>query len=129
MKMFILESTLKDSYPEHLKKDLGWGNGYVVISKESPLYNKDEGFFHHHLDVIGGVTYYTYIKEIHLEEYSAFSSSLEPHDIESLILGFDTVHYVCSASIHTKEWVENHTKEMLYQLLDLEKKVRDGEIH
>jgi hypothetical protein len=81
--------------------ETGWGNGYVAVPKEHPLYGKD--YNNIDIDAHGGLTY--------ASDYSDWM----PKEVEGMwIIGFDCAHYGDDLETCPKEFVEAET-ERLYQ--------------
>ena len=77
----------------------GWGNGYVALPKEHPLYEMDCGEIHdkYDINIHGGLTY----------------SRMEE---DKWVIGFDTVHYADNKTNWPKESVEAETKRLKEQV-------------
>ena len=82
----------------------GWGNGYVVIGKEHPLFGEQyaDDIYPH-----GGVTY---SQEIHNIEVGG---TMVKH---GWIFGFDTAHANDTLANCPKEYVIDETKKFAKQL-------------
>jgi hypothetical protein len=93
----------------------GWGNGYVCVPKEHPLYGidySDERVYS--LDVHGGVTFSEEVTEEDLERLS-----LPVQTLDMWCFGFDTAHYGDTPVKWTKEAVELETLSLKEQLEEL----------
>jgi len=88
----------------------GWGNGYVFLTDNHPLYGipyndiqlSDTGA------VPGGVTYSQWANELGVNEWDLPSGKY-------WVVGFDTAHSF-SSSNHNQSWVYNHTLNLLIDL-------------
>lgn len=80
----------------------GWGNGYVGVTKESPLYGLDYSKIDENIDVHGGLT------------YSGKQGNF-------WLFGFDTLH-IYSRSMN-KDKVKKEAFYLYYQIVGLEQKL------
>lgn len=87
----------------------GWGNGYVCIPKSSKLYGVD--YTNIDVDVHGGLTLSCESEEI--QNWEELPKQCKKN---YWIVGFDCAHYGDTQANRPKEWVEQHTKELLNQL-------------
>jgi hypothetical protein len=115
MKYFIQELThLKDSGVE-----CGWGNGYVVIPPEHPLYNVQcENM---DVEVHGGLTLSKKITNGTLELFPA----LDVSDLGCWLVGFDTAHYGDDGYKWSMEAVQMETERLVLQLENYTKKLTE----
>lgn len=110
LKSFIKQNT----WSERSIVDVGWGNGYVILPREHPLYKKDYDEIHQlypELEVHRGLTFSDFVDEIWLAnvEYD--------FDIESSwVVGFDTCHLEDTFEKWSKEKVEEETEKLRIQL-------------
>lgn len=82
MKTFVIEITWLNGTTH------GWGNGYVVIPKGHPCYEKQYDTIHSDydwLEVHGGLTFSDYGKN--------FKGRPKGVSADDWIIGFDTAHY------------------------------------
>lgn len=92
--------------------DTGWGNGYVIIPKEHPLYKVDYNELYDTIDVHGGLTFSRFVE-----------AGQQPWDLskKSWVIGFDTDHYGDTLENCPKEYVIDEIKNMIEQLKKLDK--------
>lgn len=105
MKTLVLEN-------KHLDRslmDFGWGNGYVIIPKEHRLHGLDYDDID--VDIHGGLTFSKLVDEKMTSKFN-----LEPSDIGSWCIGFDTCHYEDSLLEWTKERVEEEVEKLRLQI-------------
>lgn len=101
----------------------GWGNGYVLLPPNHPLYGKN----YDDIDISahGGLTFSDYFKD------TRFLKWIENREIDGdvtkenfknfnnyWIIGFDTNHYDDNLHICTKKYVMDETESILEQCLD-----------
>ena len=89
----------------------GWGNGYVVLSKEHPL----NGVYYDDIDVSvhGGLTFSEYGKNINSDKYFTKPDFIKDDD---WIVGFDTCHWGDNKDNWTEEAVLAETIRLKEQL-------------
>lgn len=121
MKTFILENIHKEEVrkqfemlgvtPRNSKRTFlgGWGNGYVILDKEHPLYGKHymeiEG-----ISVHGGLTFSNYISESMIKSWDI------PEEYKGMyMIGFDTFHAGDTEEYWTKERVQEEADNLLEQ--------------
>ena len=104
---------VKNDFPEYIgtykMSPRGWGNGYVAINPNHPLFGKDyeDGL---ELDVHGGITYADYGKNL-------VGSVPELIGYENWwVLGFDTNHFSDTPERWPKERVIEEAKSLLEQI-------------
>jgi len=113
MKTLIIENTWSQSSPSKR----GWGNGYVVIPKDSSLHGKDCDELNPYISVHGGLTC---SKLIDSELIKAWGGEL-PQEIEGdWIVGFATANTGDNPEIWNKEAVQEETENLKVQLEMLE---------
>ena len=123
---FIIENHMRKILDEHklrVPMDFGWGNGYVLLPYNHPLYGKDYNDLE--LYAHGGLTFSEYfnvqrflewIKDLKIdgdvtrENYEKFNNYW--------IIGFDTNHSGDNLKICPKSYVANEAYELLEQCLD-----------
>jgi hypothetical protein len=93
------------------KMEFGWGNGYVVISKEHPLYGKTHDELNEFLDIHGGITFSDYAKGI---------IKRKGINDDDWVIGFDTCHYDDTLENWPKEKVKEETKKLKKQIKNYE---------
>lgn len=67
-----------------MEGEMGWGNGYVAISSNHPMYGKS--YEECYLEIHGGLTYSNYAKNLNIPKKYNIPDSF-------WVLGFDTAHY------------------------------------
>ncbi len=113
MKVFVKKSHLK----RHLFKDteldldFGWGNGYVLIPKEHPAYEKHYDELNNTIEIHGGLTFSQLVDE-ELRKYW----KLKKEDEGCWLVGFDTAHYRDSLKNWPKKKVLLEAYNLLHQL-------------
>jgi hypothetical protein len=89
--------------------DFGWGNGYVIIPEDHPMYGVH--YDEIPVDVHGGLTFSESVKDMDIENWP---------QIEGIkggwVVGFDTCHYGDTESRWTKERVQKETDRLGKQL-------------
>ena len=85
----------------------GWGNGYVAIPPMHPAYKMDYDTIMFDVKVHGGLTYAQFGDGINAPRYW-------------WVFGFDTSHFGDDISTWPKERVIEETKELFWQLLEIE---------
>jgi hypothetical protein len=109
MKTHILENThMKRNYPDGFTFDFGWGNGYVLLDKEHPWYEKHYDDID--VEVHGGLTFSEKINEQMIDNFK-----LSPEDIGKWMIGFDTCHYQDTLKRWPKEKVQEEANRLLEQ--------------
>lgn len=98
-------------------KDKGWGNGYVAVPKEHPLYGVDyNDVDSDKITIHGGLTY----SKNHIpEDVEAFTELLDniPDTLTKFwVLGFDTMHYMDNQQNCNKGYVIQQTLLLKQQL-------------
>lgn len=90
----------------------GWGNGYVCLPPEHPCYGVDyfEIMDKYEIDVNGGLTFAHSSKDICWPEVP---------EGDWWIIGFDTSHAWDTAEMWPKSAVEDHTRLLAAQFLNL----------
>ena len=125
----ILEGYSNKIIAPEFKFDFGYGNGYVLIPKGHPFYNKNcddiEFISDYGLNVHGGITFCEYFDsdnflelikdrefcgDVNLENYKKFD--------RYWIIGFDTNHYGDNKNNCSKEYVIKETEYLLDKCLD-----------
>jgi hypothetical protein len=116
MKWYLLENEDKRKYlSSRVTQDIliekGWGNGYVAVPPTHPLHlgniTQEKISLVQNLDVNGGITYNDYGDGIHAPK-------------DWWVFGFDTAHFGDTIEKWPKEAVEDETKRLFCQLLDIE---------
>jgi len=94
--------------------ETGWGNGYVLIPKDHPLYGM--GYSNIEVDCLddfvyihGGITFSSIVDEDLLKSYSDY---LNEGDIGKHMIGFDTAHAGDNAQKHDYEFVKQETQRL-----------------
>jgi len=109
MMWYVLENQhWKDSFAEQVIKR-GWGNGYVAVTPSHCLYGKGENSYSisSKIKVHGGLTYSQH-----------GDGDYAPKDW--WVFGFDTSHFGDNLQRWSKEDVEEETKKLFWQLLEVE---------
>lgn len=112
-KYFIKETTFFLHGMDH-----GWGNGYVCVYKDHPIFEKgyDELY---HLDCHGGLTF-----SIHGSEIKDWPECPGGRGTRNWwIIGFDCNHYGDDQYSCSKEYVENQAINLLEQVKNYEIKM------
>jgi len=110
MKTFVKEIF---KFPRY-RMDFGWGNGYIIIPKGHPLYNKTCSEINDlipTLKVHGGLTSARSVNSIDCKELPKGSKG-------GWIIGFHTAHYGDSLTKWSKEAVIKETEELKKQLIE-----------
>ena len=94
----------------------GWGNGYVLIPKDSILYGVDYDTLNTTVDVHGRLTY---AEHVHEDDYKHFPG-LTKEDVGKWMVGFDTNHYMDTLEKWPKERVQEEADKLLKQLQEYE---------
>lgn len=89
----------------------GWGNGYVAIPPNHPLYHKSDRFLKELVDVSGGLTF---------DGLAGILINGKPDNVPNdyRVIGFDTMHYDSDAYTHDELFVRIETKRLRKQLED-----------
>src|ERR1043165_3488178 len=114
MKSFVIEARWRGAIKS------GWGNGYVVIPKDHPLYGKDYDAVD--LDVHGGITFAEKVNEHLLENWGQHpecEGKLTREDIGKWVFGFDTAHYGDDLETWPYERVLEETSKLYSQLNEM----------
>jgi hypothetical protein len=113
---YVLESEDKRKYmisttTENIFIEKGWGNGYVAVPPTHPLHlgniTQEKISLVQSLDVNGDITYNDYGDGVHAPK-------------DWWVFGFDTAHFGDTIEKWPKEAVEDETKRLFCQLLDIE---------
>ena len=96
----------------------GWGNGYVLIPKDSILYGVDYDTLNTTIDVHAGLTYAQSVQE---EDHMHFTG-ITKEDIGKWMVGFDTAHSMDTLKNWPKERVQEEADKLLKQLQEYEKR-------
>lgn len=91
------------------KFDMGWGNGYVILDNDHPLYGKS--YDEINIPIHGGLTYAGPVGPRHLE----LCDELFESDLGKWMIGFDTAH--CDDSL--ENCPEEYVRAEAQRLLDL----------
>lgn len=94
--------------------DFGWGNGYVLIPKDSPLHGKHYDSIN--VDVHYGLTFSDLVDEKFVEKWPELSND----DLGCWMVGFDTAHYGDSLERWPKEFVQEEADRLMQNLKELE---------
>ena len=100
----------------------GWGNGYVLISEEHPLYGKGYDEIHElmpELSVHGGLTFADDSERLK-ENWTELAKELHGDNKKYWIVGFDTVHYGDNLINCSREYVLKETENLAKQLENYE---------
>ena len=93
----------------------GWGNGYLAIPKEHPLWGVHYDVINEsrHMEAHGGWTFCQFYHKIKTKSNNFINdeSSLKINN-DDWIIGFDTAHYEDNLSNWPKEEVFNHALEL-----------------
>lgn len=96
----------------------GWGNGYVAIPKEHPLYGKDYMHPDVNLDAHGGITFSDFANSLDLNELPELQVITD--DIKDYwVFGFDTLHAGDDEENCNEEYVKLQTLLLKLQLEQL----------
>lgn len=89
----------------------GWGNGYIVIPQDHPLYCLDYDSID--VDVHGGLTYAALVTR---EMLHSGWAQLDEGDLDCWMIGFDTAHYNDNATTWPMERVQQELDSLLRQV-------------
>jgi len=96
--------------------DFGWGNGYVIIPENHPMY----GVTDIPVNVNGGLTFAENFEVLNRENWLDM-----PEDVTSgWVVGFDTAHSCDTLEKWPKESVESETYRLKTQLEEMITKVK-----
>ncbi len=109
MKTFLRENTWLKDYGRIFSH--GWGNGYVLIPKDNPLHGKH--YYDINVNVHGGLTFSELVDEDMIEIWG-----LDPEDLGSWCVGFDTAHLADNPLTWTKESVMKETEFLRDSLIN-----------
>ena len=91
MRWFVVESHLRTmKTPFNHLNDMGWGNGYVIMSKEHPWHGVSYDNLNDIVYAHGGLTYSETLTKEHTQSWL----DLSPADIGKHMIGFDTSHFM-----------------------------------
>jgi hypothetical protein len=99
----------------------GWGNGYVLISEDHPLYGMDNmsldtgDDLDSFLNVYGGVTFNKVVDDHIINNFAP--ESLDEQDKGYYIIGFDTAHSGDNPNDQDYEYVKDQTQRLHDQLV------------
>lgn len=102
---------IPEEFRNRLGFEIGWGNGYVIVPKEHPLFGKSYYELSEHVSVHGGLTFGQIINDKIVELFN-----LDKDDLGSFLYGFDTAHYEDNLLKWPKELVEKETQDLANQL-------------
>jgi hypothetical protein len=91
----------------------GWGNGYVVIPPDHPLWGKSYDELNEHIDIHGGLTYASFVF-MNGHWWEEIPHTVNP---EGWVVGFDTNHYEDTLELWPKEAVILETSRLMGQLM------------
>jgi hypothetical protein len=91
--------------------DFGWGNGYVLIPKDTRFHGKHYDDID--VDVHGGLTFSVLVDAKMVEDWE-----LDEEDEGKWCVGFDTSHYGDNLFKWSKEKVQEETEKLKKQLLN-----------
>jgi hypothetical protein len=111
MKTFTRKNTWLNN-TEH-----GWGNGYVLIDKDHPLYGKYDDEIN--VYVHGGITW---SKEVDNEMIEMWN--LDQEDLGKWCIGFDTAHFGDTIEKWPEEAVIAETERLKNNLIDRASKAK-----
>lgn len=95
----------------------GWGCGYVVIPRNSPLYGVNYFELDNHVDVHGGLTFGQQVEYLKDRNWSF------PEEItQGWVVGFDSGHHQDTIQTWPKERVEMETQNLREQLEELSRR-------
>lgn len=106
--------------PKEFLIEHGWGNGYLAISKNHPLYGMDYNDIPY-FDVNGGLTYANMITSMYNHHPEVMEKYKIPKDL--WVIGFDTNHYGDNMS----RWPDEQS--VLNETLRLQKQIDEYYIH
>lgn len=112
--MDIRSCAVENTWLDRRVTEVGWGNGYVLIPPEHPLFGL--GYDHpaiYALSVHGGITYAECLTVSHFLITKGYVSE---NYLGYWVLGFDTAHYGDYLGNWTKEAVEKETAKLEAQL-------------
>lgn len=118
-KQFIVENTwLSRDHTDH-----GYGNGYVVLPKDHPLWGcsndmDGEDFIDDHVNVHGGITLAKEVSQNNIDHMS----DLDKDDLGKWVIGFDTAHTGDNLDEHGYDYVVEETQRLHDQLVKLDNK-------
>lgn len=92
----------------------GWGNGYVIIPKSHPFYEKSYDELNDIIDVHGGLTYSSYVN---IRSKKIYVPELTNEDLGCWMIGFDTAHWNDTLHSCPKEYVILETLNLKMQVL------------
>jgi hypothetical protein len=119
---FIVENTwLKKDLPKSMLNslafDVGWGNGYVIVPKEHPIYKIH--YDNINVDINGGLTFSRLVEDLIKSNWKGFDNITIPEELKNgWIVGFDTAHYGDTLERWSKEAVEAETERLKEQLIN-----------
>ena len=121
MNIFAVTFKHKDAFNN---ENNGWGNGYVLIPEGNKLFGMffDDINKQYSINVHGGLTFSKLLTERHRELLgeNAIDGNLIPNDIAFWMIGFDTCHIFDNKSNWSRDDVENETRELLKQVLEIQ---------
>ena len=94
--------------------DHGWGNGYVIIFKDHPMYGKHYNDFNQNIYVHGGLTFSSHISE--MENFTGYS---DEEIKDGWVIGFDTAHLHDNIYNWPKREVLKETERLRKQIIEL----------
>lgn len=118
----LIESPLRVRLPGFGKFDFGWGNGYVLLPYNHPLYGVDYDSIA--VDVHGGLTFSEYFDVDRFHEWienREIGGDITRENYEKFnnywMIGFDTAHSGDGLDTCSKDYVMNETNNLLEQCL------------
>lgn len=98
---------IKTTHLNREYSDFGWGNGYVIVPKGHPLYEKD--YFDIDVKCHHGLTY---------SNYSEFMSKHLYNCPDGWMIGFDTAHYQDTLDKWPMTAVLDHAYDLADQVIN-----------
>lgn len=115
----------RKSFLDHIGESrIGWGNGYVIIPKEHPLFGVEYWDVEEQIEVHGGLTFSQYLEDMNLNVILDGNEHLQDSNLSKKrikdywIFGFDTCH-INSGNFNTKQKVLNETLYLKEQLEEI----------
>lgn len=112
MKTKILSFVVKNTWlhtPNH-----GWGNGYVIIFKDHPMYGKHYNDINGDISVHGGLTF-----SHHTSDMKNFTGYSDEEIKDGWVIGFDTAHFCDNSYNWPKREVVRETERLRKQMVEL----------
>lgn len=118
MKYFVKKSHFRETFKKtQLKIDCGWGNGYVIIPKNHPWWNKPYEDLNNEIYVHFGLTYGQIVTPSIIMSFN--TKELNDSHIGMYLIGFDTGHYTDTLKLWPKKRVIEETQYLEKQVRNL----------